>query len=110
MVLLCVGCDRPHEAARPPNHQPETLSPRVQSEPRPADDNALTGASRPLMFKGYPCTVDCSGHDAGYRWAEKRGIADPDDCTGNSRSFIEGCRSYAEEAGEADDGEHDDEE
>jgi len=48
-------------------------------------------------FKGYPCTVDCSGHEAGYEWAEDKGITDPDDCGGNSNSFIEGCQAYAEE-------------
>jgi len=38
-----------------------------------------------------------SGHGAGYEWAEMKGIDDPDDCSGNSQSFIEGCQSYAEE-------------
>ena len=47
--------------------------------------------------RGYPCTQDCSGHDAGYQWAEDNGITDPDDCGGNSQSFIEGCQAYAEE-------------
>jgi hypothetical protein len=46
---------------------------------------------------GYGCTQDCSGHEAGYAWAEERGIANPDDCGGNSFSFEEGCRAYAEE-------------
>lgn len=46
---------------------------------------------------GYPCTVDCSGHEAGYEWAEEKGIDDPDDCGGNSDSFIEGCQAYAKE-------------
>lgn len=46
---------------------------------------------------GYGCTEDCSGHDAGYAWAEEKGIDDPDDCGGNSDSFIEGCKEYAEE-------------
>ncbi len=50
-----------------------------------------------LEFKGSPCTEDCSGHEAGYDWASEKGITDPDDCGGNSNSFIEGCRSYAEE-------------
>ena len=50
-----------------------------------------------LSFHGYDCTVDCSGHEAGYEWAGIHGIDDPDDCGGNSDSFIEGCRSYAEE-------------
>lgn len=51
----------------------------------------------PLTFKGYECRVDCSGHEAGYQWAEEKDIDDPDDCGGNSESFIEGCRAYAEE-------------
>ena len=51
----------------------------------------------PLKFRGYPCTEDCSGHEAGYEWAEENEIENPDDCGGNSDSFIEGCQSYAEE-------------
>ncbi len=71
------------------------------------------------MFKGYECTVDCSGHEAGYQWAEEKGIDDPEDCGGNSESFIEGCRAYAEEQqgfsrsgdldSDRDDGDDDDE-
>lgn len=52
-----------------------------------------------LTFHGYPCRIDCSGHEAGYEWAEERGITDPDDCGGNSESFIEGCRAYAGDEG-----------
>ena len=48
-------------------------------------------------FRGYGCTQDCSGHEAGYNWAESNGITDPDQCGGKSWSFIEGCRAYAEE-------------
>lgn len=50
-------------------------------------------------FKGYQCTVDCSGHEAGYKWAEENGIDDVEDCTGDSNSFIEGCKAYVEENG-----------
>lgn len=54
--------------------------------------------SRPnLQFGIYDCTVDCSGHQAGYDWAERHSIDDEDDCTGNSQSFIEGCKQYVEE-------------
>jgi hypothetical protein len=45
----------------------------------------------------WECTDDCSGHEAGYQWAEDKGITDPDDCGGNSNSFIEGCEAYANE-------------
>ena len=47
-------------------------------------------------FDGYPCkTADCSGHRAGYAWAEKKNITNPADCEGKSQSFIEGCWAYA---------------
>lgn len=48
-------------------------------------------------FGDYECTEDCSGHEAGYQWAEGNGVEDVDDCGGNSDSFIEGCYSYVEE-------------
>jgi len=48
-------------------------------------------------FKGYECTDDCSGHIAGYDWAEANDIKNKDKCTGKSQSFIEGCYSYVEE-------------
>ena len=48
-------------------------------------------------FHGYPCTVDCSGHEAGYDWAEKKDIDSTFDCSGNSNSFNEGCEAYVEE-------------
>ncbi|GAB2493119.1 hypothetical protein GCM10027084_02230 [Pseudoxanthomonas sangjuensis] len=59
---------------------------------RPATAPAL-----PLYSHGYPCTADCGGHEAGYQWAEAHDIEDPDDCGGNSQSFIEGCEAYTEE-------------
>lgn len=49
-----------------------------------------------LYYKGYPCTQDCSGHMAGYAWAERKGIADEDNCGGTSNSFWEGCKSKTE--------------
>lgn len=48
-------------------------------------------------FNGYECIDDCSGHEAGYNWADEKGIDDIDDCGGKSQSFIEGCESYVEE-------------
>ena len=50
-----------------------------------------------LDFYGYPCTEDCSGHEAGYYWAEESDIDDIYDCDGYSDSFIEGCWAYVEE-------------
>ena len=51
--------------------------------------------NRAPSFSG--CTDDCSGHQAGYAWAKKHELTDPDECSGNSPSFIEGCRVAAEE-------------
>jgi hypothetical protein len=48
-------------------------------------------------FHGYPCTEDCSGHEAGYNWGREHDIDAPEDCSGNSNSFIEGCQAYATE-------------
>jgi hypothetical protein len=58
----------------------------------------MTTAAAPAQtFHGYLCTEDCSGHEAGYGWAEQNDIEDPSDCRGNSNSFIEGCQAYATE-------------
>lgn len=44
----------------------------------------------PAVFAG-------EGHDAGYRWAEEHDITDTGYSNGNSESFNEGVREYAEE-------------
>ncbi len=83
----------------------------------PSDDNSTSPdapSHGPLTFHGYACLDDCSGHQAGYDWAEEHGITDPTDCGGKSQSFIEGCQAYAGEDGpdgdsEDDDGDHSDE-
>ena len=51
-----------------------------------------------LMYRGYRCRKDCSGHMAGYEWARQRNIADPDMCPyrPSHPSFHEGCLSYTE--------------
>lgn len=45
-------------------------------------------------FDGYQCTDDCSGHRAGYDWAEENNISDDSACSTASQSFNEGCESY----------------
>lgn len=42
------------------------------------------------------CIGDCSGHQAGYEWAEENSISSESDCDGNSDSFNEGCVNYVE--------------
>lgn len=57
---------------------------------------AMQGHAHAQTFKGYTCKSDCLGHRAGYAWAARKGITDPSQCSGNSRSFYEGCVAYAE--------------
>lgn len=58
---------------------------------------SCSSSTHAQTFNGYPCSSDCSGHEAGYNWARDHGIASENSCGGNSNSFIEGCRSYVEE-------------
>ncbi len=48
-------------------------------------------------FHGYDCTDDCSGHEAGYQWAEDKGLSSGDECDTPSNSFNEGCQAYIDE-------------
>jgi hypothetical protein len=80
------------------------------------EDTAAVEAQDPFGFAereevekkqvGFNCTDDCSGHEAGYEWAEANNVKHPDDCSGKSESFIEGCEAYAatvaEDAGAGD--------
>jgi hypothetical protein len=65
-------------------------------------------------FGGYECTLDCSGHKAGYEWAEARDIGDEASCEAilrrwpNRNSFYEGCLAYVEDPGRGSDDDDDD--
>jgi hypothetical protein len=68
------------------------------------------GEANAKEFGGYDCSDDCSGHAAGYRWAEAHAIASESGCPlrGGATSFYEGCLVYVEDpnrgADEDDDG------
>jgi hypothetical protein len=64
--------------------------------------NPAAGGIVNLKFGEYPCTPDCAEHEAGYQWGREHGIRDADNCSGNTGSFIEGCRVYADEQQRAD--------
>ena len=89
IFLLLLGCSDQGTDLDEENQAREESTP-VDSSIKPASSDGET-------FGGYDCTVDCSGHEAGYKWAQEKGINDTDDCGGNSESFIEGCKAYAEE-------------
>ena len=63
---------------------------------------AAATAAAARTFGGYECTMDCSGHKAGYEWAEAKGITDELECdeilsvAPNRTSFYEGCMAYVE--------------
>lgn len=114
LILWCAGCQQrsgidSDQARRDAEAAADAAAAAVASAAVPStsdaeitqeDIAALLATPPPSAtptFYGNPCTVDCSGHDAGYTWAEDNEVEDPDDCGGNSQSFIEGCESYAEE-------------
>ena len=73
---------------------------QISSISENATDNA-SHQTHPNTFAGYECTGDCSGHEAGYAWAEEHDISDGEDCDtagehSNSPSFAEGCHAYAD--------------
>lgn len=86
IVLLSSGC---HESSRTYYEESEEI----------AEQETTSQRTEPLEFHGYTCTDDCSGHQAGYDWAEENNITDVSKCNGNSRSFDEGCQAYLEENG-----------
>lgn len=57
----------------------------------------LSSFASAQTFHGDDCTEDCSGHEAGYNWAERNDINDQSDCSTASQSFNEGCQAYVEE-------------
>jgi hypothetical protein len=57
---------------------------------------ASPARSQDRTFNGVDC-VRCSGYSAGYKWAERKGVTDEDDCPGgDSQSFHEGCVAYTQ--------------
>lgn len=110
-LCLCLSACGSHEsrAAAPVKATPSPRStPLARAEPSDNDesraeadddksDDEEDSDTDAKDFHGYPCTKDCSGHEAGYSWAEEHDIHDPDKCGGKSQSFIEGCRAWAEE-------------
>lgn len=85
---------------------------RETKEPDAVDDRSeRTLPAETLTENG--CTDDCSGHDAGYEWAEAEGLDDEDDCEAagdhsNSLSFAEGCKAFVNSEADSNDDEKDD--
>lgn len=58
-----------------------------------------TTEARAREFGGHICLDDCSGHAAGYRWAEAKKISTESACAlrAGAISFYEGCIVYVED-------------
>ena len=59
------------------------------------EDAAREKAEQEVADEGYsgPCTIDCSGHDAGFNYAAN---GNPDGGVSDSQSFDEGQQAYEE--------------
>lgn len=97
-------CAKPEESAVE-SAPTWSSSPSYATEDRAdeAAEEAVAGTTYADQGRPYGCTENCSGHDAGYEWAQENAVNDPDDCGGNSLSFEEGCRARAEAYQEAHD-------
>lgn len=60
---------------------------------RDAAEDELSSDSYASIGRPYGCTIDCSGHDAGFAWAAE---GNEDGGVSNSQSFDEGQRAYEE--------------
>ena len=49
-------------------------------------------------FDGYECTDDCSGHQAGYEWAEEKGIYDENSCSTHLSPLTKAVSRLSKEA------------
>jgi hypothetical protein len=67
----------------------------------------LSGTTYEEVGDTSACTEDCSGHNAGFEWAQEQGVTDRSECSGDSQSFVEGCEAYADSVEERADEETD---
>jgi len=61
-----------------------------------------TVAYRAMRAELSRCSNNCSGHRAGYAWAQAHDVIAVDDCNGKSIAFINGCMSYVYDQMEQD--------
>ena len=116
LAVVLLGCARNDPATDAGRAPPVVLNPQAvdissaslvgtaslahrQDHSTASFDMADGAVSAPEGFSNGACAANCTGHDAGYEWAEQNAIADPNDCGGDSDSFVEGCMAYAQELG-----------
>lgn len=96
--FACAGCGSGDgEAAY--DERAETSEERADFDEDTARDAAvsdLSGQAFQDVGDTSRCTEDCSGHDAGWQWAQDHDVTDSSECSG-SGSFEDGCQAYVEE-------------
>lgn len=105
VIGLLVLVSQCHSGKTDPSGYLERDPPEAQSEAAlETAVESLEGSTYDDAGAPYGCTDDCSGHDAGYAWAQENGVTDSSECVGDSQSFIEGCEAYVDavEAARAD--------
>jgi hypothetical protein len=93
-----------------PDRSDDDSTPEASSQDLGSSSDRSYAAARADSFDGLQCSGDCSGHEAGYKWAEEHDIDDEDDCeaagdNSNSPSFAEGCKAYVDGGSVEDDSE-----
>ena len=105
--IFTLACDQKKDSANRSDGQNQTApdaASGTDTDTGTGNDAARQDAIDVLSNKTYEdvkgtsdCTDDCSGHNAGFEWAKEHEVFDPEKCTGDSNSFIEGCKAYGEE-------------
>jgi hypothetical protein len=77
----------------------QAADPPVSSEPPlPSTDRDERTLSQDHPYRDHHglanCEIDCSVHEAGYKWAALHSLHDVHYCAGRSEAFVEGCRAY----------------
>lgn len=86
MTMALSSCSGSNESSNDLAYEPTSIN----------EEESVTSDSSQIDWNG-ECTSDCSGHDAGYQWAEENDISDTDSCSTQSDSFNEGCVAFVEE-------------
>lgn len=90
IVFSCIGGSSGDERVYPEDHGREVFVDKLLDELDRKEYLDLGSFS--------DCLDDCSGHEAGFEWAKENAVYDASLCLGDSNSFVEGCKAYAEEA------------
>src|ERR1019366_5206854 len=115
-LVIPDGCStsRPHQlpgstpSRGSSRSSPEGASAAASSNPssisRPPSTATAVGARTAMKGLTYKevegsvdCAEDCSGHNAGFAYAQEHDIEDDTGCKSGSASYVEGCEAYGQQ-------------